>query len=520
MTHELSPFSSDPRQDRDELFNLSLDLLCVAGFDGVLIQVNPAWTRCLGWSAEELTGGPMNRFILPEDVDATERVRQAIYRGQPVRGFENRYRCKDGSFRWLSWNVHPVPHMRKIFAVARDVTEQKQTEARLLRAQRMESIGALAGGIAHDLNNVLTPILMSIDILKTKVVDAEGRDLLETAQQNVQRGADLVQQVLTFARGATGRRAHVNVGSLIADIGQVVREAFPKNIEASIPPSPGLWTVVGDPTQLHQVIMNLCVNARDAMPSGGRLSVAARNLVVDAANAASHPDVAPGAYVTVTVSDTGVGIPDDIRDRIFEPFFTTKVGQGTGFGLSTVMAIVRSHGGIVSVTSRPGLYTGFTVYLPATPAVAPEAPRAPRAANLPHGAGEGVLVVDDEEAIRGLARRILERYGYAVMVASDGAEATRLYAAHHDRIAVVLTDMAMPVMDGTATIAALRAIDPAVTIIGSSGHASNGALRYFVPKPYNAEVLLTTVARAVRERNEQAGVSAASGVGLRERHDG
>jgi signal transduction histidine kinase/CheY-like chemotaxis protein len=439
----------------------------------------------------------MNRFILPEDVEATERVRQTIYGGQPVRGFQNRYRCKDGSFRWLSWNVYPVPSVRKVFAVARDVTEQKKTEAQLLRAQRMESIGTLAGGIAHDLNNVLTPILMSIDILKGKVADAEGRELLETVQQNVQRGADLVRQVLTFARGATGQRTHVNVGSVISDIGQVVREAFPKNIEAAIPPSRGLWTVVGDPTQLHQVLMNLCVNARDAMPSGGRLCVTGRNLVVDA----------------------GVGISDDIRDRIFEPFFTTKdVGQGTGLGLSTVMAIVASHGGTVAVASEPGVRTRFTVYLPATPAAATEAPRVPRAAPLPRGAGEGVLVVDDEEAIRGLARRILERSGYEVIVARDGAEATKLYAEHRDRIAVVLTDMAMPVMDGTATIAALRAIDPSVAIIGSSGHASDGALRHFVAKPYNAEALLTTVARALRDQAE--GVGAEPGSNARERNDG
>jgi PAS domain S-box-containing protein len=519
MTHEHLRSSSDPSQDRDELFNLSLDMLCVAGFDGVLTQVNPAWTKCLGWSVEELTSGPMNRFILPEDVEATERVRQTIYSGQPVRGFQNRYRCRDGSFRWLSWNVYPVPSVRKVFAVARDVTEQKKTEAQLLRAQRMESIGTLAGGIAHDLNNVLTPILMSIDILKGKVADAEGRELLETVQQNVQRGADLVRQVLTFARGATGQRTHVNVGSVISDIGQVVREAFPKNIEAAIPPSRGLWTVVGDPTQLHQVLMNLCVNARDAMPSGGRLCVTGRNLVVDAGNAAAHPDVPPGAYVAVVVTDTGVGISDDIRDRIFEPFFTTKdVGQGTGLGLSTVMAIVASHGGTVAVASEPGVRTRFTVYLPATPAAATEAPRVPRAAPLPRGAGEGVLVVDDEEAIRGLARRILERSGYEVIVARDGAEATKLYAEHRDRIAVVLTDMAMPVMDGTATIAALRAIDPSVAIIGSSGHASDGALRHFVAKPYNAEALLTTVARALRDQAE--GVGAEPGSIARERNDG
>jgi PAS domain S-box-containing protein len=502
MEHD-RPSEGDPHQDRDQLFDLSLDMLCVAGFDGVLQQVNPAWTHCLGWSAEELTSGPMNRFILPEDRDATDRIRQAIYGGQSIRGFQNRYRCKDGSFRWLSWNVHPVLEARKVFAVARDVTEQKQTEAQLLRAQRMESIGTLAGGIAHDLNNVLTPILMSIDILKPKVTDAEGRELLDTVQENVQRGADLVRQVLTFARGATGQRTHVNVGDVISDIGNVVCEAFPKNIRATILAPAALWTVVGDPTQLHQVFMNLCVNARDAMPDGGRLRVEAGNLLVTADNAAAHPDVAPGPYVMVTVTDTGCGIPVSIRDRIFEPFFTTKdVGQGTGLGLSTVMAIVRSHAGSVSVASDPGVHTGFTVYLPATPTTVADVSRPPRAAILPRGGGERVLVVDDEEAIRMLARRILERYGYEVMLAKDGAEATALYAEHRDRIALVITDMAMPVMDGTATIAALRALNPSVRIIGSSGHVSSGALRHFVAKPYNAETLLMTVSRALRDRVE------------------
>lgn len=617
---EVAP--SQAEQERSQLFNLSLDLLCVAGFDGMLKQVNPAWTDCLGWSAEELTSRPMVEFILPEDREATQRVRDLIYAGEPVRGFRNRYRCKDGSYRWLSWNVYPVPGEQRVFAVARDVTrkmqieerlveqaalldiaheailvkdlddriiywnkgaertygwtaaeavgrtsvelfqldakrfegalavllekgewhgewmkrskdgrelhmdvrwtlvrdaqgrpksifaidadvtEKKRLEAQFFRSQRMESIGTLAGGMAHDLNNVLAPILMSVEILKEMVTDAEGLDMLDRLQGSAQRGADLVRQVLAFARGVTGQRIEVNVSHLLRDIQHVIRETFPKNIRTVIRSGAGVWPVMGDPTQLHQVFLNLCVNARDAMPQGGRLELRTENIVIDEARVASHADLKPGSYVVVEVMDTGTGIPFALRERIFEPFFTTKeFGKGTGLGLSTVMAIVRSHGGFIDLYSEPGKETRFKVYLPALPVVPLVEPVRAKPSRLPKGQGEAVLVVDDEESIRSVALSMLGRYGYEVILAEDGAQAVKMYNEHREKIAVVITDMAMPVMDGPATILALREMNPAVKIIVSSGHASTGGVQHFIPKPYTAEMLLTTVAAVINEKN-------------------
>jgi PAS domain S-box-containing protein len=618
---EVAPAQAE--QERSQLFNLSLDLLCVAGFDGMLKQVNPAWTDCLGWSVEELTSRRMTEFILAEDLEATQKVREKIYAGEPVRGFQNRYRCKDGSYRWLSWNVYPVPGEQRVFAVARDVTrkmqieerlaeqaalldiaheailvkglddriifwnkgaertygwtaaealgqrtvelfhleplrfqearvvllekgewhgewlartkdgkqlnmdsrwtlvrdaqgqpksifsintditEKKKLEAQFLRSQRMESIGTLAGGMAHDLNNVLAPILMSVGILKEMVTDADGLAMLEQMQGSAQRGADMVRQVLTFARGVSGQRMEVNLGHVLRDIHQVIRETFPKNIQSSIRSAGDLKLVLGDPTQLHQVFMNLCVNARDALPQGGRLEVITENIVLAESDPGLPAEAKPGPYVTVQVSDTGTGIPSNIKDRIFEPFFTTKeFGKGTGLGLSTVMAIVRSHGGFITVASEMGKGTQFKVYLPAQSIarIAEPAPVKP-VRRLPKGRGQSVLVVDDEASIREVAQSMLGRYGYEVILAEDGAQAVELYTAHRERIAVVITDMAMPVMDGPATILALRAMNPAVKIIVSSGHASTGGMRHFIPKPYTAELLLTTIAEVINEKN-------------------
>ena len=264
----------------------------------------------------------------------------------------------------------------------------------------------------------------------------------------------------------------------------------------------GVWPVMGDPTQLHQVFLNLCVNARDAMPHGGRLELRTENIVIDEARVASHADLKPGSYVVVEVMDTGTGIPFALRERIFEPFFTTKeFGKGTGLGLSTVMAIVRSHGGFIDLYSEPGKETRFKVYLPALPVVPPVEPVRAKPSRLPKGQGEAVLVVDDEESIRSVALSMLGRYGYEVILAEDGAQAVKIYNEHREKIAVVITDMAMPVMDGPATILALREMNPAVKIIVSSGHASTGGVRHFIPKPYTAELLLTTVAAVINEKN-------------------
>ena len=389
-----------------------------------------------------------------------------------------------------------------------DITERKKFEAQSLRSQRMESIGTLAGGIAHDLNNVLAPILMAVQLLRESVTDETGQGLLSIMQSCTERGADLVKQVLAFARGVEGERILVNPSHVVRDLQKIIHDTFPKNIHFSLNPGRDLWTVTGDPTQLYQVFMNLCVNARDAMPDGGGISITMENVVLDEVYAGMNPEAKPGAFVLVKVTDTGTGIPPAIREKIFEPFFTTKeIGKGTGLGLSTTLAIIRSHGGFISLSSERDKGTSFHIYLLANTNIKESDTTVIERVQLPCGNGELVLVVDDEEGIRGVAQKTLERYGYRVILAANGAQAVAHYAQRRDEIAVVLTDMAMPVMDGPATIIALRAINPKVKIVGSSGLASHGGVakaagagvNHFIPKPYTAEKILGVLALVLRE---------------------
>jgi CheY-like chemotaxis protein len=378
----------------------------------------------------------------------------------------------------------------------------------------MESLGTLAGGIAHDLNNVLAPVLISIEFLRLEERNPERLEVLSSLQDSVRRGADLVRQVLSFARGIEGERVLTNLHHLAREMQQIVRDAFPKNIEFRLESANDLWTISADPTQMHQVMMNLCVNARDAMPNGGRLTLALHNLEVDEIFAGMNPDARPGSYVIIKVEDTGEGIPANIQARIFEPFFTTKeFGKGTGLGLATVLTIVKSHGGFIKLYSEQGKGTNFNVYLPAGGKPEPGERPVAAAKRLPCGSGELILVVDDEEGVRTVTQRTLERFGYRVMTAVHGAEAVALYAEHGAEVAVVLTDMAMPVMDGPATILALKMMNPAVKIIGSSGHASGGGVakatgigvEHFVPKPYTAETLLKVLAEVLSQPGHGVG---------------
>ena len=366
----------------------------------------------------------------------------------------------------------------------------------------MESIGTLAGGIAHDLNNVLTPILISVQVLRDRTADDDAKKLLESLEVNVQRGAGLVRQVLAFGRGMEGERILVQPKHIAREIKQIVKETFPKSVAFELHAATDLWTITGDPTQLHQVLLNLCVNARDAMPQGGKLSLHLENVSLDEAYASMNLEARPGPYVCITVNDTGTGIPNENREKIFDPFFTTKApDKGTGLGLSTTLAIVKSHGGFINCYSEPGKGSAFKVYLPADTAPAAPEKVAPDQTRLLCGHNELVLVVDDEETIRKLAQKALEQNGYRVVLAADGHEALSLYQHRRNEIAVVITDMAMPNMDGLATIAALKSINPEIKIVGSSGLTSDGGvtrvmaagIRHFIAKPYTAETMLRTL---------------------------
>ena len=397
---------------------------------------------------------------------------------------------------------------KAVLAIYSDVTEKKRLEAQYLRAQRMESIGMLAGGIAHDLNNVLAPIVMATQLLKLRHTDADSLKLLDSVEVSAQRGAELVRQVHTFARGMEGQTLLVHPKALVRDVESLLKETVGKSIEVVTQIEPDLWPVSGDFTLLHQLLMNLCVNARDAMPQGGRLTLTVRNMRIDDQFAAMSPEFRPGLFVVFEVRDTGVGIPPEIRDRIFEPFFSTKnPGKGTGLGLSTAQTIVKNHEGFIALDSEVGHGTTFRIYLPASVETAVARGTATGDPS-PRGHGETILVVDDEACILSITRHALEMFGYQVLTASNGAEALALFAQKPGKIAAVLTDMAMPVLDGAGLIYALRKIDPEVKVIAASGMRSNvqsmepfglGATS-FLAKPFTADIMLRTIRETLASR--------------------
>jgi nitrogen-specific signal transduction histidine kinase/CheY-like chemotaxis protein len=390
---------------------------------------------------------------------------------------------------------------RSRLVINTDVTEKKQTDAKLLRAQRMENIARLASGIAHDLNNILGPLTMGIDLLRMTYPDIRDEPLLEVMRTSVRRGTDLVRQILTFSRGVEGPRRPVPLGPLVKELTGFCRQTFPKSITITTEIPEKLWLPCADPTQLDQLLANLCINARDAMPQGGELRITARNRLLDSAGVQQTPELSPGQHVVLTVEDTGVGIPPELLDIIFEPFFTTKeVGKGTGLGLATAQSIVRNQGGLLEVESTLGRGTRFTVHLPAVDAPAP-ATAQPQGHEPAGGKGELLLVVDDEAVLLQVAKLVLTKAGYRVLTASNGAEAVALYSQQPQSIQAVLLDMMMPIMGGAQTIQALRRLNPDVKVIAFSGLYSGGpsdqavavGAQAVLPKPYAVPALLATV---------------------------
>ena len=494
-------------REQAALLDRAQDAILVRDLEHTILYWNRSAEQLYGWSAEEAVGRSLIE-LLHADTAAYAAATAACLADGEWNGEVTKV-ARDGRHviveaRWtLVRDDAGAP--TSILAINTDITERKRLEQQFLRAQRMESIGTLAGGIAHDLNNVLSPILMSIGLLQMDERDPVKLEMLATIEQSARRGADMVSQVLSFARGLEGRRMEVQVRHLVRDVAKIVAETFPKDIEIRPQVAADTWLLQADPTQLHQVLLNLCVNARDAMPSGGRITISAENLLIDAQYAAMILDARPGPYVKVEVEDTGTGIPPEIVEKVFDPFFTTKEpGKGTGLGLSTTLAIVKSHGGFIRVYSDPGIGTRFRIYLPARQEVGPEADDADRVV-LARGHGELVLVVDDEASIRQITKQTLEAFGYRVLLAADGAEAISAFVQHQRDIAVVLTDMVMPVMDGPATIQVLLRLDPAARIIAASGIAANGKVAQaasagvtrFLPKPYTAETLLTAIRKAI-----------------------
>ena len=460
--------------------------------------------------------GPTNfaSLIHPDDVaDVRDTIAAALRQGEP---YEASYRIttREGLERWVWDRGQGVPGegggAGHIEGFITDVTERRILEEQIVHAQRLEGIGTLAGGIAHDLNNVLAPIMLTTDLLRDKVGDAEAVGLLRNAAESAQRGASLIRQVMLFARGADGRRLPLSTQGLIDQFGPVLEGIMPKHIRIEVAAQPGLPAIKGDIAQLHQVMLNLCLNARDSMPAGGTLRISAQPMQIATSATRPHPDADVGDYVRIDFSDTGTGIAEHHRSRVFDPFFTTKeVGKGKGLGLSTARAIVKSHHGFMTLRSAPGMGSTFSLYLPASrevPSASPDEPgRSPGV--LPRGSGQTILVVDDEDTIRLIAKTTLERFGYAVVTACDGMQAAGLLSASGGTVDLALVDLQMPGLDVTATISALRALQPRLPVVCTSGSGTRQArrlleavgVRHLLDKPFSVETLVRTVSSALSE---------------------
>jgi two-component system, cell cycle sensor histidine kinase and response regulator CckA len=493
--------------EQADIINHARDAIIIRKFEDDQITFwNKGAEHLYGWSVNEALGEPIGKLIYADPKEGEAASRTLIPTGE-FRG-ELRQVTKDGREVLVNGRStivrNPDGTPRSVLSINTDVTEQKKLEMRLLRSQRLESIGTLAGGVAHDLNNVLGPILMGAESLRSNPTGEHAAAMISLIEESARRGSSIVKQVLTFARGVEGERVLINPRHLIDEMVEIARKTFPKSIEVTgqYPEHP--WSISGDPTQLHQVLLNLSTNARDAMANGGSLVLAAQNLEVDDNYAAMMPGAKAGSYATLRVTDTGVGIPHALVEKIFEPFFTTKdPGKGTGLGLSTSLGIVKSHAGFISVYSEQGRGTTFKVFLPAVQAdVAAPQKEIPRAIK---GNGELVLLVDDETNIRRVAKMTLEKHNYRVLEANDGPEALAIFAQEMDSVSVVLTDMRMPYIDGIALIRALKKMKPDMIFIGSTGQEDEPRLAElqelgvvnFLSKPYDTRKLLTVLESAV-----------------------
>lgn len=496
------------------LLDTARDAMLVRTLDGTVLYWNKAAAELYDCPVEEAIGANVFDIIRTEPVSRDAAIDEVMRTGYFAGELHQTGRHGRPLIVDCRWQIlrDETGNPTSLFAVNSDITDYRREQESHQRAQRLESLGTLAGGIAHDLNNVLTPILMSVQLLAQDEGDTERRELLGTMETAVKRGSEMIRQVLAFARGVDGRRVAVNVDALLDDLHALTRDLVPRGITVQVDRRDTLPSTVGDPTQLLQVLVNLVTNARDAIGETGRISITASTLdIVDEYTSVSHA-AAPGTYVQIAVEDSGHGMPAHVAEKIFEPFFTTKPhGKGTGLGLATSLSIIRSHGGFMQVYSEEGKGTRFLVGLPvAVREKSSVGDPIVEADELPRGSGEVILVVDDEESILTVTRRTLEAYGYDVLTAADGKEAIDLVESGRHAIDLVLTDMMMPVMDGAATSAYLEEHHPDLPIIAASGLNSGGdssavgmGIARFLAKPYTTRTLVSSVSVTLREHRSR-----------------
>jgi PAS domain S-box-containing protein len=489
-------------REQAALIDKANDAILVQDLSGRIAYANTSAEKLYGWKQSELqSNGTSEELFAPDAAAASAARASALTQGEWTG--ELRQQTRSGQIVTVAsrWTLirDQAGQPKELLLINTDVTEKKQLEAQFLRTQRMNTIGTLAGGMAHDLNNALAPILMGAQLLRRRTTDSEMHRLLELMETQTHRSADMVRQVLLFARGRGGEFEQLELGPLLKELEKMVRETFPINIEIETFLPGDLWAVRGNPTQLHQVLLNLCVNARDAMPKGGRLSFAADNVELNPEQATKIPDARPGEFISLLVSDTGTGMPPEIVARIFEPFFTTKgEGRGTGIGLSTVSRIVKSHGGFLAVESEPGQGTTFEIFLPRELQSSPAASSV-QAPSAVRGNGELILVVDDEIAVRDLVAQGLELHGYRALSAADGANAVQVFGKNIKQVRLVITDFAMPVMDGLQLIETLRRRQPTLPaiLVSAEEQSQPNGIR-ILRKPFSLEEVINAVNQSLK----------------------
>jgi PAS domain S-box-containing protein len=494
-------------EEQAALIDHSRDAIFVRDLDHRVSFWSKGAERVYGWTAAEALGSLINDLVKPNPEvfqHAFDEVMQTGAWNGEMEKVTKSERALTVESRWTLLR-DDGGQVKSVLVIDTDITDRKKIEHQFFRAQRLESIGTLASGLAHDLNNILAPILMCAPLLRLGLPAAKMETLVTTIESSASRGAQIIRQVLTFGQGDDGERKPLQIAGIIKEIVQILEETFPKNIRVEHQVAAGLSEIVGDATQWHQVLLNLSANARDAMPEGGVLRITAENLAVDVHFASMIAGLSTGPHIALEVSDTGTGIPPKIAERIFDPFFTTKaVGKGSGLGLSAVLGIVKSHGAVINPASRPDGGTTFRVIIPAIAAHEAALISKPFAAH-PVGGGKTILIVDDEINVRNAASEVLQFKGYHSLLAADGTEALALYAQNAATISAVLTDITMPYMDGLALVRALKWMTPDLPVIATTGQAESKrvaelktlGVELILRKPYTAELLMRTIEGAL-----------------------
>jgi PAS domain S-box-containing protein len=469
--------------ERDRLFDLSRDLFGVATFDGYLKSINPAWSRILNRPDEELLARPFSEIIHPDDLATTEEVVAALSRGEPVHQFQVRLLKTNGDAVTYSWSAIPegTPGSTTFYTVGRDISDELRREEMLRQAQKMEAIGQLTGGLAHDFNNLLIGISGSLELINTRMAQgrtAEVAKYVTAAQGATNRAAALTHRLLAFSRRQTLAPKPTDVKHLVSDMGDLIRRTIGPQIELEIVNAAGLWPSLIDPNQLENAILNLSINARDAMPNGGKITIETGNRWFDQ-RMAKERGVEPGQYISLCVSDTGTGMTPDVQAKAFDPFFTTKpIGVGTGLGLSMIYGFARQSGGAVSIYSEVGKGSMICIYMPRHLGQADGVDTPAEPSTVPRGEGETVLVVDDEPTVRMLVSEVLADLGYTAIEAEDGAAGLKVLNSTA-RIDLLVTDVGLPGgLNGRQVADAARVSRPNLKVLFITGYAENAVLSH------------------------------------------